>query len=110
MKHPSPARRVEIIAGLRALADFLVAHPELPAPNDITAQFSIHGDLTEGDAAEVRVLAEGLGTTLLADEDHRIDLWHEVARGYTSDEGSYGVRYVIHGSRPQTEDITGGAA
>lgn len=109
MTHESPERRAEVIAAIYALGDFLKAHPELPAPHSVHAQFSIQGDLSNADAAEVRALAEGLGTPLLVDKAHRVDLWHTVASGHTKADGSFRVRYVIHGSRKQA-DTDGGAA
>lgn len=42
---PVPDRRAEFIAGLRALADFLAAHPDLPVPRcpELTVHTGLDG-------------------------------------------------------------------
>ena len=47
--------RAEFIAGLRALADFLAAHPEIPVPiQAISAEITVHA-LQGGDAEQAQL-------------------------------------------------------
>lgn len=95
----SPERRAEVIAGIRALADFIEANTELPTPNSVGAQYSILADLTPEMSAEVRRLAEAFGLQVENDTKRMISAQREIAGGYTSKDGVFRVHYVIHGSR-----------
>jgi len=68
MSRPAdPQARLEFIAGLRALADYLAANPAVPTPlhGDV---ITVHLDSTEeGGAVQVRQAARALGATV-ADE------------------------------------------
>jgi hypothetical protein len=61
------AEREEVVRGLRALADFLEAHPDLPAPWHIPASASISGS-DDAERAEVDRIAAILGVPATANE------------------------------------------
>lgn len=72
MHSTDPAARYEFITGLRQLADYLDAHPELPVPlygHDVT----IHVDALEtGGREQVNQIADliGLGVDLASTDTH----------------------------------------
>jgi hypothetical protein len=43
-ERPGPAPRATVIATLHALGDWLVAHPEIPAPTQVTLKHTIGAD------------------------------------------------------------------
>lgn len=102
----SPERRAEVIEAIRALAQFFEDNPQFPVPNGGALQFSITDDLTDAHRDEVRGLAESIGVDLDHDTPDRLSLRHDVGSGYTPDEGSWAVTYVIFGSRPVDADST----
>ena len=64
-----PANRGQYIAGLRELADFLDAHPDVPVPLYGTT-ITVNADSTDtGGKAQVDAAAEQLGTPVHDDTD-----------------------------------------
>jgi len=63
MTYSTPIERAELIGGLRALADYLEANPEVPAPiyTDMLT-FPPHGEWAEV-RAEIDAVAAHLGVT-----------------------------------------------
>jgi hypothetical protein len=43
-ERPTPAPRATVIATIHALADWLAAHPEIPAPTQVTLKHTISAD------------------------------------------------------------------
>jgi hypothetical protein len=67
MPSTDPAVRARFITGLRQLADFLDAHPDIPVPPYGTT-IDVHAESTDnGGQAQVDAVAEQLGTPVQDD-------------------------------------------
>ncbi|MQA86725.1 MAG: hypothetical protein GEV03_19370 [Streptosporangiales bacterium] len=59
-----PGHHARLVAGLRALADFLETRPELPAPLTVDATVFVSEDADEAMRAEVERVAAQIGSTV----------------------------------------------
>lgn len=107
----SPERRAEVVAGIRALADLIENDLAVPVPNFVGAQFSLLGNLTDEGRQLVRDVADhlGLGPASYPGEEGTFEVTADkarlgvsVARGYTCEDGSFRVTYVVHGTREKS--------
>jgi len=65
-----PTVRAEFIAGLRALADYLATHPQIPVP-PYGEDMTFHVDAAEdGGCEQVRQIARHLGATVVDETAH----------------------------------------
>ncbi|PSK83041.1 hypothetical protein CLV63_1417 [Murinocardiopsis flavida] len=80
--YATPAQRAQVIAGLRELADYLEAHPQIPARADCEMNVSIIGDYgVEVDDADKRAELERIAA--LADAPVRSrNGQHTAKRGF----------------------------
>jgi hypothetical protein len=100
------ARRTAVVAAIRALADLIEAHPDLPVPNSVHAQHSICDDLDDNGRDFIRAVAAKLGLgerepgvdSYLRLDDDSASARYQVAEGYSPELGSWRVAYVVHGA------------
>jgi hypothetical protein len=90
-------RRAAIVAGIRALADFVEARTDLPAPGSVHAQYSLPG-VDPAHADFIRGVAARLGVEPAEDGSN---VWYYLAEYPTS------VRYVVHGLLRERETQDG---
>jgi hypothetical protein len=100
-------RRAAVVAGIRALADLIEFDTSLPVPNSVRAQHSITRDIGNDDTLRVvRGVAAHLGieaaeawnNTYLRVDDDSASVQLSIASGYTAEQGSFSVSYVVHGA------------
>jgi hypothetical protein len=105
-------RRADVVAGIRALADFLESNPDLPVPNSIHAQHSIYGDLDDAGRDLIRSVGEKLeltegelgATSYMRFDPNSASARYQLTHGYDADLGSYHVTYVVHGAVREAGD------
>lgn len=94
----SPEYRAAVVAGIRALADFVEQHTDLPVPQISGAQYSYLDTPYEDVKRGVRRAAESLGVEPVIEADHASVRVNVASGGYPSPLPMFSVIYTIHGS------------
>jgi hypothetical protein len=97
-----PEHRAAVVAGIRALADFIEQHTDLPVPQGVNAQYSVLGESPYVEI--VRDAARVLGVEPLIDDDSA-SVHHVLASGgYPSPPPYFRVTYTVHGNTALADD------
>lgn len=100
-----PEHRARVVAGIRALADLIETDLDLPVPASVSAQYSLAGDLDDGQRQFVREIAAHLGITVDGGPDSYTinNAAYATVQHLVASSGLYEqwfrVAYVVHGSR-----------
>jgi hypothetical protein len=100
--------RAAVVAGIRALADFIENNPALPLPHSVNTQHSIFGGLDDTGRELIRQVGEQLQLPDLTDvgfadsyvrfDDESASARYEVAKNAIPEGGSFRAVYVVHGN------------
>jgi hypothetical protein len=98
--------RAAVVAGIRALADLIETNTSLPVPSNVTAQYSIMGDLDEQGRQLVRDAAAQLGIEPEMTA-YRATAHFSVASNKPP-AAYFRVDYIVFGNKPEPEQAEAG--